>query len=80
MQACERGRTGSYWPQTESVESLRRYIDMNFEGLQGDVLRAIGGEELRLDPDKFQNDMTSATSLLMVDRATLSRSRAETDA
>ena len=62
MQACERGWTGSYWSLTESVESLRRYIDMDFEGLQGDVLRAIGGEELRLNPDRFQNDMTSIAS------------------
>jgi hypothetical protein len=41
---------------------LRLHIDMDFEGLQGDVLRAIGGEELRLNPDKFQNDMASVAS------------------
>ncbi len=62
MLACENGATGSYWPSTETFEELRRYIDMDFECLQGDVLRAIGGEELRLNPDKFQNDMTSIGS------------------
>ena len=62
VQACGFGATGSYWPSTETFEELRRYIDMDFEGLQGDVLRAIGGEELRLNPDKFQNDMTSIAS------------------
>ncbi|MDO4797964.1 MAG: AAA family ATPase, partial [Coriobacteriales bacterium] len=62
MRACERGRTGSYWPSTETFEELRRYIDMDFDGLQADVLRAIGGEELRLDPATFQNDMTSIAS------------------
>lgn len=59
MLACERGRTGSYWPSTETFEELRRYIDMDFEGLQADLLRAIGGEELRVNPARFQNDMTS---------------------
>ena len=62
MRACARRRTGSYWPSTETYEELRRYIDMDFEGLQGDVLRAIGGEELRLNPNRFQNDMTSVAS------------------
>ena len=62
MRACARRRTGSYWPSTETFEELRRYIDMDFKGLQADVLRAIGGEELRLDPDTFQNDMTSVAS------------------
>ncbi len=62
MRACARRRIGSYWPSTETFEELRRYVDMDFEGLQGDVLRAIGGEELRLDPATFQNDMTSIGS------------------
>ena len=59
MQACEEGATGSYWPSTETFEELRRYIDMDFDGLQGDVLRAIGGEELRVNTARFQNDMAS---------------------
>jgi hypothetical protein len=62
MQACGYGATGSYWPSTETFEELRRYIDMDFEGLQADVLRAIGGEELRVDPHTFKNDMTSVGS------------------
>ena len=35
---------------------------MDFEGLQADVLRAIGGEELRVDPGTFNNDLTSIAS------------------
>jgi hypothetical protein len=62
MQACGYGATGSYWPSTETFEELRHYIDMDFDGLQADVLRAIGGEELRLNPGKFQNDMVSVAS------------------
>ena len=62
MRACVRRRTGSYWPSTETFDSLREYIDMDFDGLQGAVLRAVAGEELRLDPMSFQNDITSLRS------------------
>ena len=62
MRACVRRRTGSYWPSTETFDSLREYIDMDFDGLQGAVLRAVAGEELRLDPTSFQNDLTSMRS------------------
>lgn len=59
MRACQRGRTGSYWPSTETFESLREYVDMDFDGLQGDVLRAVAGEELLVDTGAFQNDLVS---------------------
>jgi len=62
MQSCAMGETGSYWTSTETYESLRHYIDMDFDGLQGDVVRAIGGDSLRVNPDKFQNDMVSIRS------------------
>ena len=59
MRACERGETGSYWVTTEAYESLRPYIEMDFDGLQPDLMRAVGGQSLRVDPSMFQNDMTS---------------------
>ncbi len=62
MKACAFGATGSYWPSTETFEELRHYIDMDFEGLQADVLRAIGGEEIRVNPRTFNNDMALVRS------------------
>jgi hypothetical protein len=62
MRACERGKTGSYWPSTESFRSLCDYVDMDFEGLQGDVLRAVAGGALRVDTGGFQNDLASIRS------------------
>lgn len=59
MEACAHGETGSYWVSTEAYESLRPYIEMDFDGLQTDIVRAVGGEALLVDPDTFQNDMTS---------------------
>ena len=59
MRAMELRRCANYWPSTESFESLRFYVDMDFEGLQGDVLRAVAGEDLSVDVTSFQNDMSS---------------------
>jgi hypothetical protein len=36
---------------------LRLHIDMDFEGLQGDIVRALGGDEIAVEPGMFQNDM-----------------------
>lgn len=61
MRACKAHATGSYWPSTESFELLRGYIEMDFDGLQGDLVQAIGGTAIKVDPDGFQNDMVTIT-------------------
>lgn len=58
MQACERRRVDSYWTSSESFESLRLYIDLDFDGLQQSVVQALGGAEIPLRTGKFQNDMS----------------------
>ena len=50
---------GNYWTQTETYESLRIYIEMNFDGLKDAVLNMLGGQNCRIDTGTFQNDMTS---------------------
>ena len=59
MRACEAHATGSYWPSTEAYELISTYIEMNFDGLQDDLVRAIGGTSVKVDPDGFQNDMVT---------------------
>ena len=59
MRACEARATGSYWPSTEAYELISAYIEMNFDGLQDDLVRAIGGTSVKVDPDGFQNDMVT---------------------
>lgn len=49
----------SYWTRTETYEALKVYIDMNFDGLKDSVTAMIGGGKCRVNPEKFQNDMTS---------------------
>lgn len=59
MRAREAHAIGSYWPSTETYELLASYIEMNFDGLQDDLVRVIGGTSVRIDPDGFQNDMVT---------------------
>lgn len=62
MRACEARATGSYWPSTEAYGLISAYIEMNFDGLQDDIVRAIGGASVKVDPDGFQNDMVTIAS------------------
>ena len=53
------GKIGNYWNQTETFEALQIYIDMNFEGLQDDILSMITGESVPVNTESFVNDMTT---------------------
>ncbi|WP_027089548.1 AAA family ATPase [Thomasclavelia saccharogumia] len=57
-----RKKFGNYWTSTETYEALRVYIDMNYDGLRDDVVKLLAGEEVYLNTDKFQNDMTTFKS------------------
>ncbi len=59
MQAIKRGKYKSYWKKTTASESLGTYIDMDFDGLQEEVLRLIAGESIEVHTDDFANDVES---------------------
>lgn len=52
----------NYWTATETYESLRFYIEMNFDGLKDDVIRMLGGNRCKVTVRSFQNDMVSVKS------------------
>lgn len=52
-----RGNFQSYWSQTGTYESIRQYIDMNFDGLKTAILTMISGDEIEVKTSSFQNDM-----------------------
>lgn len=52
-------RFGSYWTRTETYEALKIYIEMNFDGLKDAVVRMLAGGKVKINPEKFQNDMTT---------------------
>ena len=62
MEAVINQKFSNYWTQTETYESLRAYIDLNFDGLKDAIVDMLGGQRLRIDTGTFQNDMTSMSS------------------
>ncbi len=62
VSALEEHRFKSYWTKTETYESLRRYIVMNFDGLRDTIVRLIAGDRIEVDVSSFQNDLYSFTS------------------
>ncbi len=52
----------NYWTKTESFESLKKYIEMNKDGLKDAVILMLGGQRVQVDVSTFQNDITSFDS------------------
>lgn len=50
---------GNYWTQSETYESLRIYIDMDFDGLKEVIMDLLVGKAYHLNNRTFQNDMTT---------------------
>ena len=52
----------NYWTQTETYEALKIYIDMNYDGLKDAIIQLLAGENVPINPERFQNDMTTFAS------------------
>ncbi len=57
--AMETGRFSSYWTRTETFEALRRYIDLDLDGLHDKVVRLVGGLRVPVNTGTYGNDMTT---------------------
>lgn len=55
----DKGYFNNYWISTETYESLKDYIELNQYGLRNKVVQMIAGERIKINPEKFQNDMTT---------------------
>lgn len=49
----------SYRTKTETYEALKKYIQLDMYNLKNFVTRLISGEHIKVNTDKFQNDMTT---------------------
>ena len=58
MQAIYSDWCESYWGKTGSYDTVAHYIKMNFEGLRDDVIYMLAGGRCKVNPTKFQNDMS----------------------
>ncbi|MCD7935521.1 MAG: ATP-binding protein [Tannerellaceae bacterium] len=59
MNAMQDEEIQNYWTKTETFESLKRYIEQNFDGLKDAVIWMLGGQRVKVDVSTFQNDITS---------------------
>lgn len=62
MEALDNEGFQNYWSQTETYESLKIYIAMDFDGLKQKVVDMLGGAGCKIDVESFQNDMTTFSS------------------
>ena len=62
MKVLKSGKCQSYWRKTSAAESLKYYINMDFEGLQETVARLIAGDRITVNVESFQNDLESFES------------------
>jgi hypothetical protein len=62
MEAVTNDQIADYWTQTETYESLKVYIDMDFDGLKESVVQMLGGAHCPIKTIVFQNDMTNIQS------------------
>ena len=62
VKALQRGTCKSYWTTTGAYDSVKTYIQMNFEGLKDDIIRMLAGERVYVNTSKFTNDMNNVRS------------------
>ena len=62
IQAVMRRRCRSYWASTGAYDTVARYIQMNYEGLKDDIIKMLAGGRCKVNPTKFQNDMSIVRS------------------
>ncbi|MCD8082535.1 MAG: AAA family ATPase [Clostridiales bacterium] len=59
MNALQEGEIQNYWTQTETFESLKEYIGMDYDGLKSAIVEMLGGGRVSIKISTFQNDFTS---------------------
>ncbi|MCC8028884.1 MAG: ATP-binding protein, partial [Lachnospiraceae bacterium] len=59
MNAIQEEEIQNYWTQSETFESLKKYIEINMDGLKDAILLMLGGQRVQIDVSTFQNDITS---------------------
>ena len=59
VKAISTGIIQNYWNKTENYEALAEYIRMNLDGLKDSVALLMDGGRLKVNINKYQNDMTS---------------------
>lgn len=59
VESILRGQFNNYWTSTETYETLKIYIEMNFDGLKDTIIELIAGGKVVIDTTTFTNDMVT---------------------
>ena len=62
MSAIECNHCESYWASTGAYDAVANYIGMNYESLKDDIISMLAGDRCKVNPTKFQNDMSVVRS------------------
>ena len=62
IRCLKQKKLGNYWNKTETYEALKAYIAFDFDCLQSKFTELIAGARLKVNPDKFANDMNTFNS------------------
>lgn len=57
--AIENEEFGNFWTATGTYESIKKPINMNFDGLKEKVITMLGNGRCKINVSKFQNDMVT---------------------
>ena len=58
MSALKNRRCRSFWSTTGAYDTVAQYIQMNYEGLKDNVVEMLARGHCKVNPTKFQNDMS----------------------
>ena len=59
MEAIRNKEFDSYWVQTSAIDSLMKYIGLDYMGLSKTIAELIGGTSVDVDPLGFSNDLVT---------------------
>ncbi|MCI9299143.1 MAG: AAA family ATPase [Lachnospiraceae bacterium] len=62
VQTVKKGKYGAHWTEKETYESLKRYIEIDLDGLKQAIATMLSGEPYSVDIRTFQNDLMSMKS------------------
>lgn len=59
VESMLRHKYDTYWNQTETYEALKKYIQMDMDGLKQAVVEMLAGKSIKINTKTFSNDMTT---------------------
>jgi hypothetical protein len=60
--AMSRHKLESYWKNTSAFDTINTFITLNFDGLKEDVMTMLNGGKVRVNTEKFKNDLSVINS------------------